>query len=351
VLTVILMSGRVIKYFGLAADGRMDVSLLSAVLLYRLPSFLDLLLPLGLFVGILLTFGRLYLDNEMAVLAASGISRTRMVRFLLLPSAAVMALVAFTSLWLTPVANRAAEEIFSTQASRNTFDMVQPGRFQRIGDRVLYAASISDDQTTLRDVKIYERKVAQPDQLPTQLMVAARYGRSETAADGSRYLVLEDGVRHELVPGSAIHRELHFATYRVRLPAPAAVAGISKLSSYSTYSLWQQRYERLAVRAELVWRISLSLVVPAAMLLAFSLSRVNPRQGRYLKLMPAILLYLSYIVALGAARNLLEKGRATEWLFVGVHLLYLAIGFLVLSYEQWSLRLRQWRALRHGAMS
>jgi lipopolysaccharide export system permease protein len=38
-LTLILMGGRVIKFFGMAADGRLDVSLLSAVLLYRLPGF------------------------------------------------------------------------------------------------------------------------------------------------------------------------------------------------------------------------------------------------------------------------------------------------------------------------
>ena len=75
VLTVILMSGRVIKYFGMAADGRMDVKLLTAVLLYRLPGFLELIVPLGMFIAILLVFGRLYLDNEMTVMSASGISR------------------------------------------------------------------------------------------------------------------------------------------------------------------------------------------------------------------------------------------------------------------------------------
>jgi len=81
VLTVILMSGRVIKYFGMAADGRLDVKLLTAVLVYRLPSFLDLIVPLGLFIAVLLTFGRLYLDNEMSVLHASGVSRGQVVGF------------------------------------------------------------------------------------------------------------------------------------------------------------------------------------------------------------------------------------------------------------------------------
>ena len=62
------------KYFGMA-EGRLDVELLSAVLLYRLPGFLELIIPLGLFIAVLLVFGRMYIDNEISVLMASGISR------------------------------------------------------------------------------------------------------------------------------------------------------------------------------------------------------------------------------------------------------------------------------------
>lgn len=48
-LTLIMMGGRLIKYFGIAAQGRLDASILFSILAYRLPEFLTLILPLGFF--------------------------------------------------------------------------------------------------------------------------------------------------------------------------------------------------------------------------------------------------------------------------------------------------------------
>ena len=172
VLTVILMSSRVIKYFGLAANGRMDVRLLSAVLVYRLPSFLDLIVPLGLFIAILLTFGRLYLDNEMSVLHASGVSRAQIVGHLLFPAAVVMAVVMTTALYITPTGNAAADRLFAQQAERNNFDLIRPGRFQSLGKRVLYAASLSADGKRLLDVHLFEQKPVN-GKPPRQVLVQA----------------------------------------------------------------------------------------------------------------------------------------------------------------------------------
>ncbi|MDF2444962.1 MAG: lptF [Moraxellaceae bacterium] len=349
VLTVILMSGRVIKYFGMAADGRMDVKLLTAVLLYRLPSFLDLIVPLSLFIAVLLTFGRLYLDNEMSVLHASGVSRGQVVGHLVLPAVAVMAVVVFTTFYVTPTGNAAAERLFAEQAQKNTFDLVRPGRFQKVGRHILYSAALSPDRQRLLEVRLFEhKKVA--GRPARQIVVAAASGRSERdAASGERYLVLEDGVRYELTPGEAAYREFRFSSYRLRLPEPAAVEGLGKLSSYSSARLLAEKDGNVQARGEWLWRLSLPLFVPVATLLAFALSRVNPRQGRYLKLLPAILLYMSYVVAVGAARNAIDKGRGGDVLIWGTHAAYFVLAALLFGTEEWGQRLRQWRARRSVA--
>lgn len=349
VLTVILMSGRVIKYFGMAADGRLDVRLLTAVLVYRLPGFLDLIVPLGLFIAILLTFGRLYLDNEMSVLSASGVSRAQMVGHLALPAAIVMAFVAMTSLWITPAGNAASERLFAEQAERNTFDLVRPGRFQPVGKRMLYAAALSEDRKRLVDVRLFEQKpVAGHDN--RQVLVQAATGRSERdAATGDRFLVLENGVRYELTPGEAAYREFRFDSYRIRLPEPAAIEGLSKLSSYSTQALRAESRKSSQALGEWLWRLSLPLFVPTAALLAFALSKVNPRQGRYLKLLPAILLYMSYVVAIGASRNAIEKGRNAEAILWGVHIAYFLLALLLLGTDNLRLWWRRWQSGRRAA--
>lgn len=361
VLTVILMSGRVIKYFGMAADGRMDVKLLTAVLLYRLPGFLDLIVPLALFIGVLLTFGRLYLDNEMSVLHASGVSRATIVGHLLPPMLLVMGVVVFTSFYVTPTGNAAAERLFAEQAQKNTFELVRPGRFQDLpGQRVLYAAALSPDKRQLIDVRLFESKrLAQDDKAPDvagaagvkrrfrHVLVVAEFGRTRRdEVTGERFLVLEKGARYEVVPGEGAYRELRFERYELRLPEPEPIEGVRKLGSYSTARLLAEKDKDALVRGEWLWRLSLPLFVPVATLLAFSLSRVNPRQGRYLKLLPAILLYLSYVVAIGAARKAIEKGKDADAVVWLVHLGYLLLSLGILGHEQVRLRLRRWRAQR-----
>lgn len=121
------------------------------------------------------------------------------------------------------------------------------------------------------------------------------------------------------------------------------VESLSKLSSYDTATLYKESRSNRTALAEWLWRLSLPLFVPSAMLLAFALSRVNPRQGRYLKLLPAILLYMSYVVAIGAARNAIEKGKAGEALVWSVHLGYFLLALLVLGAENLQ---RRWRTLR-----
>ena len=66
VLLVIIMSGRFIKYLAQAAEGRLDHTVLFLIMAYKLPSFFQLILPLGLFLSagsglflLLIFFGRL----------------------------------------------------------------------------------------------------------------------------------------------------------------------------------------------------------------------------------------------------------------------------------------------------
>ncbi len=345
VLTVILMSGRVIRYFGMAADGRMDVSLLTAVLLYRLPQFLELIVPLGMFIGILLTFGRLYLDNEMSVLSASGVSRAQIVSYLAAPVLFIAVLVGVTSLLITPAGNYASEQLFAQQANRNTFDLVKPGKFQRVGERMLYAESLSKDKTTLEGVLLYEQKPDPKGGAPRQVLVQAREGRRYTEPSNHlQYLELSQGARYELAAGDRQYSEARFARYRVRLPDTELAKEVTKTKAFDTAEIRALKASDAKALGEWLWRLSMPMVVPVVALLAFALSRVNPRQGRYLKLLPAILLYMSYIVLIAAAKNSIEKGRLGEASVWAVHILYALLAVLLFGWEQLRLRWQSYRA-------
>jgi len=348
-LTFILMGGRVIKYFGMAAQGKLDVELLSAVLLYRLPGFLELIIPLGMFIAVLLVFGRLYVDNEMSILSSSGVSRWQLTGFLVPSVFAVTALVAFFSLYITPHGNYASEALFAAQAQRNTFDMVRPGQFQQVNGRMLYARAMNQDHTQLLDVMMYEERQQKDGRLQRALVMAKSARRYHDAKTGVSYIELVDGDRYELNPGSPDYSRLMFRDYRMRVQAAEAVTKITRARTLPTEILYSQHLgKNLLATGEWLWRLSMPLLVPIAALLALPLSRVNPRQGRFLKLFPALLLYISYIILIAAARNAIEKGKLEQGALWGVHLGYFGLGLVLLGWEDIGLRFRRWRQAPQG---
>lgn len=154
-LTLIIMGGQLIKIFGRAAQGRLDGGVLLSIIAYRLPEFLTLILPLGFFIGLMLVFGRLYVDHEMAVLNGSGVSRNQLTR-LLLPMTAVFLIVqAVLMCWGASAGIRGYQSLMQTQAVRAGFDLVRPKEFISSGSYTIYAGSLSEDRKNLKDIFYY----------------------------------------------------------------------------------------------------------------------------------------------------------------------------------------------------
>lgn len=349
VLLVIIMSGRFIKYLAQAAQGVLDPGVLFLIMGYRIPGFLQLILPLGLFLGFLLAYGRLYLDSEMTVLSATGVSQQRLTAYSMAPALIVALLVGWLSLGLTPQGVASVARILSEQDALTELDTLVPGRFQslRDGSRVTYSQELSPDRSELRGVFMSEKRFSTDARSERGITVlVAESGRQEIQDDGSRYLILENGYRYDGEPGEADYRAIQYDTYGVLLPKPEVAIEASEREATPTRELLGSSDPRM--QAELQWRLSLPLLVFIVTLLAVPLSKVNPRQGRFLKLLPAIFLYMAYLGLLIAARGALDKGRLPAALGLWwVHAIFLAIGLLLLYWERLSL----WWASRRAPVS
>jgi lipopolysaccharide export system permease protein len=205
------------------------------------------------------------------------------------------------------------------------FDTLAAGRFQSLGSgqRVTYAGGLSEDRTQLQDLFITERAGGTDD---TQLgVLVAESGRQQMNADGSRYLVLYDGYRYDGTPGSADFRVISYETYGVLLPKPEIATEVTDREAMPTLALFGQA--DIGLQAELQWRLAIPLLVFVVAFFAVPLSRVNPRQGRFLKLLPAVMLYMAYLALLISARGWMESGKLPPALGLWwVHVLFLLIG-------------------------
>ena len=118
VLGLISLGGVFADLLSEIARGRVPAGLMLSQLGLRIITFLPILLPLSLMLGILLAMGRLYRDSEMPVLASVGVGPKRLLRPLVLVVVPVVVVVGLCSLWLGPAALRLGERMI-WDANRN----------------------------------------------------------------------------------------------------------------------------------------------------------------------------------------------------------------------------------------
>lgn len=323
-LTFIMIGGRLIKYFGIAAQGSLDVSALLLLVAYRMPDFLTLILPLGFFTGLMLVFGRLYVDHEMAVLNASGISRDSLglklwplVLFLVIAEAGL-------TLFAAPWGFDNSKKVMAEQTSKRGFDLVTPGRFISSESYTLYAESQSPDRTSLLNVFVHQSNPNGSD----VIIVAKEAVRLVDLTRLNSIVELHQGRRYELKAGHLRYSEAQFSTYRLNLnDAQAADVLSTETEAMRTVDLIAQNDAK--ARGELGWRLSIPVMMLIAVILALPLSEVSPRQGRFLRLFPALLLFVALVVGLLALKLRISKGGLSVWAYAGLMTFYLFFSLLL----------------------
>ena len=120
----------------------------------------------------------------------------------------------------------------------------------------------------------------------------AREGFQETAPNGDRFLVLLNGTRYEGLPGRHDFKIVEFERYAMRIEQVEVQQKIVWPKSLSTLQLVQNPSSWNM--AELQGRLGLPISAIILVLLAIPLSFVNPRAGRSLNLIFALILYMLY---------------------------------------------------------
>ena len=341
VLMLVVVSSRFVKYLAEAAAGKLDASVLIAVIGFRLPGFLELVLPLAFFLSIMLAYGQLYVDSEMTVLHACGYSQKTLLGHTLVVAVVIAAIVGSLSLLVSPSGFTRVQELFNAQKQRGELEALTAGKFYKLqADRgVTYAEQISADGL-LDKVFLAQKGGGQGQGV---VVVVADKGSSRLSADtGERYLVLENGQRVQGVPGRADFQITDFDVFGQRLQKVRPDNLYDDIDAVPTTTLLNS--ENPEYRAALWWRLSLPVMVVVVAMMAVPLSRTNPRQGRFAKILPAVLLYVTYLLLLNAARGTIEEGGGSGvQLMAAVHTLFLVIALALLAIAG------GWRPLAKGA--
>ena len=300
ILLVIVISGRFAGYLQEAAAGRISATALWMLISLRIPDFVQIVAPFSLFIGIVLTWGRLYVEQEYAALMSGGASPFRLLIWVGGVTVPIAALVAYDSLLLTPAARLTFVNLLADQRIVSEFDAIVAGEFRTFsgGKRVSFAEQVDRESKTIGGVFF-----ADVDGNEITTIWADRGTYYHDPDTGSRHLSLEDGTRYEGTPGQSDYSEVQFAQLIQRIRVDDEPEIPSDTSILPTSALSGENPEHVG---ELHWRIAMPVLTLVGGFVAFGVARVKPRAGRFGKVLPALLLFVLYYVLLVFGRTAIE---------------------------------------------
>ena len=304
VLSIVSLGGVFTDVLGDIARGRVPAGLMLSQLGLQTIRYLPMMLPLGLMIGLLLGFGRLYRDSEMAALTAAGVGPRRLLRpwaWLVLP---MVVLVAVCSLWLGPWAKRTSDAMIAAGNRNLLVAGLDAGRFTELpgGKGVVYVGAMSNDGRQLQRVFVYRQDEDRLD------VTTATGGELKIEGGNERYLELRDGFRVEgPLDAGRDYRLMRYASNELRMPLAKADDGPKNPQGLPTLELLSD--PRPQAGAQLHYRIAPPLLALAFALMAVPLARSSPRQARYGRLLMGFLAYLFGMNLMLLGTDMLGSGK------------------------------------------
>jgi lipopolysaccharide export system permease protein len=322
VLLLIIVGNTFVRLLGNVSSGNLPVDLLGKMVLIGSINGAIQLIPVALLIGMMLAFGRLYQDNEISALHASGIGPKQFYKGIFLFVFPLTLLLAVMVLYIAPMLEQSTQSIKSEIKQRPEASGIPVGEFMhtQVGQRrfTLFVERMDEESVVMEHFFMHSGT----DTKDT-VLTAKKALLFIDQENGERVLQVNEGSRYDydLVTNEFVI--FRFGEHGLRVPS-AKLSDKNKLTSAATLTLLAQ--DTLASKAELHWRLAIILSAPIVALLAFPLSYTTPRQGRFGKLALGILLYAIYANLLITGKSLLEEGKVPSIIGLWwIHLLFIAL--------------------------
>lgn len=338
VLLVILLTHQLARVLERAAENQYPQSVVFELIWLSALQYMSVLMPIGLLLGVVLAFGRLYHDSEMAAALACGVGPKALYLPVSILTVIVTVILAGLTLYVGPNAIARTLSLRSAALQQGQFAPIAPGRFRTFGssDVVVYAEDVGEDGT-LTNVFVERDRDGRVE------VAVAQRARHSVGADGMTHTItLYDGERFEGVPGSARFRIMRFTENIIPVEVPKLSGAVVSLEAMPTRELLKS--SQPDKRAELHWRVAMPLMCLVLTFVAVPLSRLRPREGRYARVVLAVLIYFVYTNFISAAKVWIARGTVPEWLGLWwVHVAVAGLALLIVAGPKWIAR-RRYRA-------
>lgn len=337
VLVLIFISSKFIHYIQLAVDGTISSIAVFKLVALEIPIVAGFLLPLSFFIATLLTFGRLYSENEMAVIKSAGVSDYQLIKNILSLGLGLAICAGLLSLWINPWASQTSQLIKAEEQSAAKLGIFLPGRFKENDDKsgVLFVESKSSSGE-ISNLFAVSGLTEDSNQLKIEVAASGKLSQKtfeesdNNSQDEQNYVVLQNGINYLLNLDTNKWHITEYEEYYMQVEKKENDSLITATKALSTFDLINS--VDLKTSAELHWRLSAPIAVIILVFMAVPLARAKPRKDKFSRLFPSIMSYMVYALLLLEGRKIIEQGKVPEYFgFWWIHLL--AIFFCIFVFN------------------
>ena len=207
ILLLIFFCQKLVRILGAAVDGDIPTNLVLSLLGLGIPEMAQLILPLSLFLGLLMTLGKLYTESEITVMHACGLSKAVLIKAAMILALFTGAVAAVNVMWAGPWSSRHQDEVLAEAKANPGMAALAQGQFQQAsdGNAVMFIESVNGNR--FHDVFLAQLR---PKGNARPSVVVADSGELSQQKDGSQVVTLNKGTRFE---GTAMLRDFRITDF------------------------------------------------------------------------------------------------------------------------------------------
>ena len=328
IFTGVLLMGKMLRIAEMVVSKGINLSEVCLLILYLMPNFAILTLPMALLMAVLVAFSRLSADSEIIAVKASGISLYRLLPPVIAVAFAAYLLTVINAAWLMPKGNVAFKSLlYQAIQQRLSLNLKEQVFNSSIPGLLIYIDRNDEKSGQLSGVLIQDER--KPDNIST---IFAKQGTLEVEQESKKlHLHLTDGSIHQSSPKKS-YRNLEFKEYELSIDLGNSGAAFEK--NEMDMSLAEIRAKLHAgglsnkIATEMQLEIHRRFALPFACFIfaifAVPLGIHNRRSGKAAGFTLSILTLLFYYILQSFSKTLAEKAllapAVAAWLPNGVFL-------------------------------
>lgn len=229
-LSFIVFTKEMLRLVDLLVTKGVGLFSLFKVIVYLMPSFLVLTLPIACLIASISAFGRLSLDNELIVMRAAGISLWRLAAPVFVFSCLVYALTVILSQWGQPWSNISVKNLALSLIEDQLSLALDSGVFNEPLPNMMVYVPDPEERKGSPGVFISDQR----DPSKPFIIVAQSYQVLNEPSRQQLGIRLFQGSIHQIPPNLSEYHQVGFSTYDLWMNIPASSGGNVERPSYET---------------------------------------------------------------------------------------------------------------------